>query len=375
MTVSILQTLATLPDGSLAPKLSLEELSAYLKSTYGSKAEADRMRRHCLRDEFYCDGGVDYMECVIDCVVTDQKVRDLRKPWVKHTRFNNALKRIINELSTVYTQPAKRSVDGDDANQQAYRDLLAAVRWDELALQMSRLLNLHRQLLIGFRVTQMPDGTRAPTVDIATPASVVAVTHPNDSKMVIGWIIKTDHKKVRPLVDVPTYVLWTDHERIYLDGEFKVMADRFSQQYMYLEHGLGVCPWMPVSLAPPRPGFWSGEEGEDLVSAHVCIWLANIFMMKETKSASKVPVFSGDTSTMAREQAIDTEGALDVPEGVGVSVIDMSMDLSMFRDGADHILASAGNNYGMPPNLIKNEGVQSAEARDLMRVPLRELRL
>lgn len=50
------------------------------------------------------------------------------------------------------------------------------------------------------------------------------------------------------------------------------------------------------------------------------------------------------------------------------------MDLSIFRETADHVLAHAGLNYGLPPAVLSHQGVQSAEARELMRLPLKELR-
>ena len=369
MTVSILQTLATLPDGSVGAPLSLADFGAYVRREYDTEAEKRRNARHCRRDEFYCDGGVEYMKSIITDTHRDERVRKLRHQWVEHSRFNNALKRVINEMSTVYSQPSQRAVDGSEENQKRYADLLEALRMDEQMLHVSRLLNLHRTILVGLRVTQRADGERTAKIDIATPANVRAVLHPIDSSVVIGWLIKTDHRPVFLTPDTPAWMLWTDHEVVQFRSDLSIIESS------YKEHGLGACPWIPLTLCPPRAGFWPGEEGEDLVAAHVAIWMNNVLMMKETKSATKVPVISGDSTTAARDQTFDSEGGVDVPDGVGINIIDTSMDLSMFRDGADHILASAGNNYGMPPSVMNHQGVQSADARDLMRIPIREIRL
>lgn len=370
MTVSILQTLATLPSGEPGMALTLDELGRYLAEQCDTPQEKERNARHALRDELYRDGGVAAMKLVIDDVFKDPTVRELRKKWVQHARFNNALKRIVNELSTVYAEPATRIVK-DDANNARYQALLDAVRMDEQALKIGRLLNLHRALLVGIRVRVLPDDTREPVIDVATPANVRAVLHPNDNTLVVGWLIKTCHRSARPwslTPDAIEWTLWTDHEVLSLTSSMRPIAGT------YKTHDLGVCPWVPVSLGPSDPGFWPGEEGEDLISAHMMIMLTNVLLLKEEKSATKQTIISGDTTAMARAQAADSEMPIEAAEGTVVNTVDMSMDLEMFRGVADHILETVGHNYGIAPALLRHQGVQSADARELMRVPLRELR-
>ena len=43
----------------------------------------------------------------------------------------------------------------------------------------------------------------------------------------------------------------------------------------------------------------------------------------------------------------------------------------MFRDVADHIVRHAGLNYGLPPAIVEHQGAQSAEARELLLIPLK----
>ena len=52
------------------------------------------------------------MEDVVDDFYEDAEIRKLRKKQVKHARFANIVKRIVGELSTVYIEPAPRSVGG-----------------------------------------------------------------------------------------------------------------------------------------------------------------------------------------------------------------------------------------------------------------------
>lgn len=367
MTISILTKLAALPSGIYADPLSFEELRLYLQRVYLTERERQRNARHVVRDQLYRDGGCEFMEGVIDCVFKDPAVRQLRKEWVEHTRFNNPVKRIVNEIATVYAEPATRNIADDTG--ETYARLLDVVQFDLEMFQISRLLNLHRALLVGFRVRQDADGQRGPVIDVATPATVRAVVSPIDPKLVLGWLIRTGYQAARSSADSPAWVLWTDHERLHLREDLSPITDT------YVVHGIGACPWVPITLGPPCPGFWPGEEGEDLVAGHVSIWMSNILLLKEQKSATKQTVLSGDTTTMARDQASDSESVITAPDGTNVNTLDMSMDLSMFRDTADHVLDCLANNYGMSPAIVRHQGVQSADARDLMRIPLHEIRL
>jgi hypothetical protein len=364
-TVSIRQTLGVLPSNNPGPPLSFEELGAYLRAHCDQLDEKHRNERHCVRDELYRDGGVDWMKSQLGKYFRDPDVLKLRQEAVEHSRFNNPLKRIVNEISTVYAEPAERHIaNGDDV----YQRVLELIRMDEQMLQGSRLLSLHRAILMAPRVRVRPDGSREPVIDHATPGNARAVTHPNDPCMVVGWLIRAATKPARLAIDLPAWTLWTDHERVQLRQDMSPILST------YLVHGLGVNPWVPVSLGPPIAGFWPGQEGEDLVSAHVAIWLSNILLLKEQKSATKVPVITGDTSNTARSQMADTEGGFAIQDGTGITTIDLSMDLDMFTKTSDHILEHVAQNYGMSAALINQQGVQSADARELMRIPLRELR-
>lgn len=368
MTVSIRETLSIMPSGVMGQILSWDQVSKHLREQYDTQQEKLREARHRLRDELYADGGVAAMEQLLDLVFVDPAVREMRKRWVKFARFNNAIKRIINELSTVYSEPAIREVESE-AETKKYKDVQERCQQAEQFVRVNRLLNLHRALLVGFRVRELASGEREPVIDIATPSIVRAVIHPNDSTQVIGWLIRVAHRNIHQSdVDrVPSWVLWTDHEKARLTESLHIIGEPEP-------HGFERNPWVAVTRGPSIPGFWPGEEGEDLVAAQIAIWFANICMLKETKSATNQTVLSGDTTAMARGQAMDSEVPIEAPEGVGVSTVDMSMDVSMFGQMADHVLEHAGNNYGMSLALLKHQGVQSAEAREIMRVPIRELR-
>lgn len=368
MTISILDTLAVLPSGAKGPPLTLEELGVYLRKNCDTDADKAREKRHCLRDDLLRDGGVEAMKQVIDEVFDDATTREKRKKWVPYSRFNNGVKRIVGELSTVYAEPAIRTVGGEEDNRR-YQQLLEDLEFDITAQEINRLFNLHRILLTGFRVRLRPDGAREPVVDLATPARFRLVLHPNDQGMVVGYIVRSSYTPARTLLERKgEWVLWTDHERVRLDGRMSPIEST------YVLHGLGVCPWMLLMRGPTQPGVWLGEEGEDLVAAQIAAWFSNVLGLKETKSATKQTLLSGDMSGMARGQVADSEVPAELPEGVAAQSIDASMDLEMFQKQSDHVIRTVAANYGISAALLEHQGVQSADARELMRVPIRELR-
>lgn len=368
MTRPLQEILATLPSGEQGIPLGDAELGQYLKKHCGTESEIDRRKRHCLRDEMYRDGGCDHMCRVIDDVFVDDSTKRRRRKWVPYARFSNSLKRIVGDVSTVYAEPATRRVGGSDANQRAFDAIAEAVLLDEVMDHANRMLNLHRAILIGPRVRLDEDRIASLAIDVVTPANVFAVVHPNDTTRVIAWGVKVEYRSHRTeWPRTPAWQLWSAHEVMLLDAEFMPITSK--------PHGLGVNPWVALTYsAEATPGFWPGEEGEDLISAHVSIWFAGVMLLKETKSATTVPIISGDTTTMARQQAMDTESPIEAPEGTSVTTVDMSMDTEIFTKAADHVLERTGNGYGLSMAALQHQGVQSAEAREVMLEPLRQLR-
>jgi len=367
-TKGIRQILATLPSGAPGVPLDDAELALYLRNHYNTDAEKERRERHRVRDDMYRDGGCGEMTRLVNEIFETEKVKEKRRKLVKYTRYSNPLKQIVGEMSTVYSEPAARSVGGDQGNEKRFKDVCDALMIDEVLDHANRMLNLHRAVLLGPRVRRDEDDVPSFVIDIVTPANAIAVVHPNDSTLVVAWIIRQEYKSFRTeWVRKPVWQLWSRQEAVILDESFHPVLN--------IPHELGMNPWLALTFsAEAIPGFWPGEEGEDLVAGRLMVWLSDLLGTKETKSATKMPMFSGDTSNMPREQALDTELPIQAPEGVSVTTTDMAMDTSMFRDQGDHVLGRNGQGYGLSLAALTHQGVQSADAREAMKEPLRQLR-
>jgi hypothetical protein len=379
MATTLLDTMATLPSGRIAQPLSIDELAVYLRRHYMTEAETIREERHRLRDILYRDGGVEEMHKLIDTVYQDVTIREKRKQWARWARFNNITKRVVNELSSVYQEPAVRQVEDED-NNAIYQLALELCDMHQVSRRINRMLNLHRALLVGPRVRGilLEDGTIAepePVIDVITPSNCRLLVHPNDPTLLVGVAIRLRPRTVgegRPpstVPNVPAWIVWSDAERFMMREDWSIIGDSFQP------HDLDRIPYVFVALDPPADTTpWPGTAGEDLIAADMAVWFAAVNLLKEVKSATRQNIVSGNLHGAARDQAADSEMPIELPDGVAVTSQDMSMDLAQFRDTADHVLEHVANNYGMSAALIKHQGVQSAEARELMRVPLREMR-
>lgn len=348
-------------------------------------AEVARRERHARRQALYQDGGLKYIHRLIEQTFTGEGNQQRRKQWAEYAGHNNVLKRLVNELSTSYQEAPERSIDGDQTKFDEVQTLCEreqADRW------FCRALNLHRALLRGFRVRNVGGEAEADrkmevVSEYVTPDQCFLVTSPRDHMRIIAVGIKIDVNYARPQEGgKPEWVVWSARERFYLTdqgGLVRPMLPADSELKLVdgvaLEHGIGRIPYTFARLDEPAGNPWPGCSGEDMVAAHMSIWFAMACMLKETKSATKAALLSGDVDAAEREQDLDTDNVGVLPEGVALNVTDLSMDLEMFAGAANHVLEVVANNYGMSAALLKHQGVQSAEARDLMRVPLRELRL
>jgi hypothetical protein len=350
-----------------AEALDHPTLGAFLRDSYiHKKDESDRRDRARLLHRYYKATGDTEIEALIGDVFKDKEIIAKRQQWVARAKFNNVIRRVVNEKSTLYAEPARRSISDAAANQR-YQDLIKACAFDQVALKINRWLNLHWTLAIGFRVRLLEDGTRQPVVDVVSPDRFWAVCHPEDKSRLVALILELDHCGPKATKG-GKYLVWTNKEVFRLDGLGYVMTETWTSNPFQR------MPWVLASLDPPGSELIADYVNEDLRAAHESVWFELVCLLKESKSATKIPVTAGDMTNAARGQAADTEGMVNLPEGAVVSVVDMSMDLSMYSATAETIYDMAAANHGLATSIRRHQGVQSADARELARVPLREIR-
>jgi hypothetical protein len=368
--VTLLGDMTRSVDGSAKGEpISWPELSRYLREeVWNNRENQERKKKAATRQRMYAGKGDAEMAEMIASVFKDADVIKLRLEWIAHAKFNNVLRRAINELATVYSQPATRTVEGEENNAN-YQEMQRRTRMHEAMQRVNRLAYLHRAVFVYPRIRMNARGVLEPVLEVVTPDRFDPIVHPHDPTLLLGISIDLASKSVHQLKRTAAHIVLTAHETIEVDGEGQFI------EASHKPHGLGRIPGVFFAVDPSSGCLFDPSATDDLESAHRAVWFENILLLKESKSATRTTVVQGDVSATERAQADDSERAIHLQDGASASTLDRSMDLKMFRDTAQNIYQTAAANHGIPPSIIDHSGTQSAEAREVIRAPLKELRV
>lgn len=355
--------------GEAGTSIGWNELSRFMREHYWNNDDnKDRKQRAATRQRFYTGKGDAEMYTMLGQVFKDPEVIRLRAEWIQHAKFNNVLRRAVKELATVYSQPATRVVDGDE-NNAAYQTMQRRTRMHEVMQRVNQLSYLHRAVFIYPRVRVNASGAKEPVTEVVTPDRFDAIAHPSDPTLLLAISIDLDVKSAAQSTRTAARIVLTATETIEVDSEGQFILASLQP------HDLKRIPGVFFAVEPPGDCLIDSTATDDLEAAHRAVWFENILLLKESKSATKSVLVQGDVSATARQQADDTEHALHLQDGASATTLDRAMDLSMFRATAQAIYETAAANHGIPPSTLSHGGVQSADARELTRAPLKELRL
>lgn len=351
---------------SVGAPASMEQVSSYIRrATVLSDSENARRARALRRHDLYVDDGARHMAQYIDDVFDDRQVRDKRKSWISKANFINVSRRVVHEISTLYRSPAVRKIASDSDQ---YDELNRVIGINQIMFKAQRLANLHRAVYVLPRMVSW-SGEPVPRLDIIEPQNFFAISDPVEPKRLACLIFDVASAPIEITGKAgPRYRAITEGEMFYLDVDGRVIEESIEP------NDLGFIPGALIALDPPSNGLIDTTTGEDIVAAHLSVWFENINLLKESKSATKQPVVQGDNTMMPRAQAADSEVAIEVPDGVMITTMDLSMDLSMFRDTADNIFERCAGNHGIPPAVLHHAGATSGYEIELRHIAIRERR-
>jgi hypothetical protein len=365
-TVSIRKTLARAEGGYQADLTWAEVGQHFCEHYFDNAAEKTRIDAANERQRFYEGGGDNEMVVMINDLISNEKVRALRHACIKYAKIHNPCKRIPQEKGTVYLSPPTRRVK-QERDSESYRQVVEKIELDERAQLLNYLLILHHAAAVIPRLEEAPTGDIVPALDIIHPGAFYAVRDPLNARVCVGLLLVLDTQLARG-AKAPKYRFIGYHETFLLNSSGEVIEASVT------EHGLGTMPAIFLQLDNSGGGLFDPNASADLVAAQKEIWGLLIFHFKEAKSATNQTIVTGDVSRDAVNQVDDTEVPIVLRDAT-VQVVDRSMDFSKFLDDADRIYAAVAANHGIPPELLRQGAVASAEARELLRAPLKELRV
>jgi hypothetical protein len=348
----------------MGSEVSWTYVGEYLRDQYiKNSSEMARRDEAKKRDAYYEGGGDEHIKRFIYLAFEDALTRKLRADLVGQAKWDNVLRRVAQELATVYSQAPTRRIEGDA---EKYRDFIDLVKQDATMREADKKLALHEDCWIQYRVRK---STGQPVLDVVTPSMFWAVANPSDQTELMAIVL--DQTPPRVTRATPCYRVWTADETFMLDQECRVIIATVE---------VNTLKRLPGVLASMVPASAKGQlladcPSADLVAAHESVWFQNVLLVKESKSANKQAYISGDTSSATFGQSSDTEREVVLPEGVTVTVVDRGMDLQPFRDNANHMRERTAANRGIPPAVLDQREATSGAEAHMRNLPLRTLRL
>jgi len=330
--------LGTLPSGNVIP-LTDDDITRFLREKYiFNDEEKNRQKRSHNRLKLYRDEGRGLVEEMIRALFKNLKVRSLRKEFVRYAMFQNVSKRVVREISMVYSSEALRNISNRN---DAYQEVIRTTKQDRKFRNVNRYVNLLNECLVWFDIRGGD-----PVIRVITPDKFYAISHPNDPTHHIGSIITIESNGINSTDSSPAWLVITEEEFFQLDRSGRMVSNS------KIKHGLGLMPAILVHREEPEDRLLDANSGEDLISAHLAVALLNTLMLKQAKSAEKVVAASGDLSTTPSDQPLDQEVVQSFGEGISLQTLDLGADPEGYIRAARAVIKQVAANYGIPESVF-----------------------
>lgn len=340
-----------------------DNIAKHLREHYiFSDAEKIRREDTRLRVDLFNDRGEAQIHRMVDDLFKNARVRHLRKQFVELASFQNLTRRIIREISSVYSEPAQRKVKSERMNER-YQDLQRKIHLDRRMRVGNQMLNLCNEVVTWFDIQR-----GQPVLRIVTPDNFWAVSHPDDPTDCVALIFDKVPGKGQPTtMSTPFYLVVTDDEMIHLNQLGHFLSRK--------PHGLSRMPMQLIHRMEPTTSLLNPDPGKDIIAAHKALTLINVMMLKHQKSGTKQAYASGDLGDMPRDQPMEEEHLLQAPEGVSFSTLDLGANPDNYINAARSVIKQIAANQGIPESVFDlSYQATSGFEIELKRTGLREVR-
>jgi hypothetical protein len=261
----------------------------------------------------------------------------------------NILKRVINEISTVYKAQPVREFGKDER----YQEILDYSKLDTKLKKINRYTNLLNETLIKIGVR----GGRI-VYDIITPNIATIIQNEQDPTQADAIIYMVTRKNTVG-DDKIAYYYWDVYgNHIVLDKDFRIsfiIYDEAAAQgslefYPYRDdEGRSVLPFVIFHREEPDDSFWDQDSGRDLYNAALMTGIKMTLFDYYFKVASfKQPYVTGDVVSIPSKQILDPLTVFQVTgEGANVGLLDMQVNMDQLKDALVFQINSIINNYGI----------------------------
>lgn len=329
-----------------------------------NRDSSEAMRRDDIakRLRLYRNDAVSDYNLLIKEVFEHPQVQEHRRRISQVARHQNVTQRIVHEVASLYSGPARRRI-GSNAAQYAIE--MDALSIDQVMKAASRLVFLCNEVLLW--ATTKSDGSKR--LRVVTPDLFDAIP---DEECPTDYVAIVIHRapsiEQSSLEEIPNFEIW-DEESRYLVG-------RSGQLIRKEVRDRSPIPGVLMHSSHPVDRLLDSRPGRDIMSAHLAVFLINLMTMRLAKSqGERQPVVSGDLAMAATGQPLDGETPLRLPPGSSISMLESRTDPGHYIAIKKDVIASVAQAYGMSyDQLAYNDSEQSGRAYMARRTKLNELR-
>ncbi len=313
------------------------------------KWQADQDRQAEAQDKL--DLYMDDFEQIIEDKIAElfhEKTKDRLLYHVNQSQ--NILKRVVNEISTLYKTEAMRTTEPESSQ---YQELLEALSLDVTMKKINRYTNLLNESLlkVGVRRGKL-------VYDIITPNICTVIQNEADPTQADAIVYMTTRVNTPGSSEIRYHYWSKDGDYLVYDESFQIVErvyDSFDEsgllRYPYIdpETGQYLLPFVIFHRQQPDSTFWDQDSGRDLYNATVATAIKMSLFDYYFKTGSFKQIYLiGDKADMPGKQVVDP---LTVLRGTGedakIGVLDREINLEQLKNAVIFQINTIINNYGI----------------------------
>ena len=313
------------------------------------KWQADQDRQAEAQDklDLYMD---DFKQIIEDKIgeLFHEKTKDRLLYHVNQSQ--NILKRVVNEISTLYKTEAVRTTEPESSQ---YQELLEALSLDVTMKKINRYTNLLNESLlkVGVRRGQL-------VYDIITPNICTVIQNEADPTQADAIVYMTTRANTIGSKEIRYHYWSKDGDYLIYDEGFQIVQriyDSYDESellrypYIDLDTGQYLLPFVIFHRQQPDSNFWDQDSGRDLYNATVATAIKMSLFDYYFKTGSFKQIYLiGDKADMPGKQVLDP---LTVLRGSGedaeIGVLDREINLEQLKNAIIFQINTIINNYGI----------------------------
>ena len=314
-----------------------------LKQLWGSQSEVDRRAfvKEILR--IFDNDWLKDLDLRLKELFLEQNYQKIRQ---RADISINLLKWLANELGSIYSKPATRTIDGQPIDD-AY---LMKGALDDALDQAARLNFVTREILLRPLVVTDVDKnnenqkTHYMVVDVVTPDKVFVIPHPEDLTRMSAIVLQ---------LPKGGYVIWTDDNYYKLSRTWEVIQDPENPDF---ENPYGMIPYVACHAVYPTRHFWHHKETTGLREATYSVGIGKTDHnhLRHHQSHKQIVITADDVDKDFRRILGDSSTAMHIRgDGASAQVLDMQVNLrehfETLMGAAQAVLAL----YGINPQAVR----------------------